>query len=69
MGNLTLAVVEVVATRVGCVSVGTVLGEFFFWTRFYNLVIFNSENYACANGIAKQRHVRGNSFATEDLGI
>jgi len=38
--------------------------EFF----FPQLSHFNSENYACANGIAKQRHVRGNSFATEDLG-
>jgi len=27
LGNLTLAVVEVVATKVGCVSVGTVLGS------------------------------------------
>ena len=44
-------------------------GRIFFWTRFHNLVVFNGENCACANGIAKQRYIRGNSFATEDLGI
>jgi len=28
---------------------------------------FNGKNCACANGITKQRYIRGNSFATEDL--
>ena len=41
-------------------------GEFFFWTRFHNLVVFKGENCACANGIAKQRYIRSNSFSTED---
>ena len=47
----------------------TAPGGFFFWTRFHNLVVFDGENCACANCIAKQRYIRGNSFATEDLGI
>ena len=42
---------------------------FFFWTRFHNLVVFDGENSACAKCIAKQRYIRGNSFATEELGI
>jgi len=41
----------------------------FFWTRFHNLVVFDGENCACTNGIAKQQYISGNSFSTEDLGI
>ena len=50
----------VVASKSGPVeTVPTVPGGFFFWTRFHNLVVFDGENCACANSIAKQRYIRG----------
>jgi len=51
------------------VSISVCAGWIFFWTRFHNFVVFDGENCACTNCIAKQRYIRGNSFATEDLGI
>ena len=58
-----------VVARAALVKTRTGPGGFFFWTRFNNLVVFDGENCACANCIAKQQYIRGNSFATEDLGI
>ena len=44
-------------------------GGFFFWTRYHNLVVFDIENCAGANCIARQRYIRGNSFATENTWV
>jgi len=37
----------------------------FFLDEVPQLSRFNGENCACTNGIAKQRYIRSNSFATE----